>query len=129
MFLPCSLPPLQQVLSGGSPSGPGDCPSRLLRTIEGLHDSNIIAIASCPERQLLVTGSSDGNVAMCAYDGTLQRTVPAASSGVLCMAVQPGDASGSDSSLVVAAGCMDGSVCVLDALTGAVLARASPHRK
>ncbi|PRW32536.1 WD40 repeat isoform B [Chlorella sorokiniana] len=131
------------LLRGGSSSSPGDCPTHLQRSIEGVHGANIIAICCWPERRLAVTGSSDGSVAVLGYDGTLHRSIAASSSGVLCLALRRGSRqggsgssgrhSGSDSSggapSLVVAGCMDGSVVLLDADSGQVLASARPHRK
>lgn len=126
----------EELLAGGSSAaGPGDCPSRLHSTIEGLHDANIIAVECLPHQRLAISGGSDGSVAVFGYDGGLRRSIAAASSGVLSLALQRrdssegGDSSSSGSSMVVAAGCMDGSVLVLDAGTGDVLARSTPHRK
>ena len=137
----------EELLSGGAAASPGRCPSRLQRSIEGLHDSNIICIACCPCRRQAVTGSSNGVITVLGYDGTLVRRIAAATTGLLCLALQA-DASGSgsgngggsgsgggggpsstSSSSLVAAGCMDGSVVVADAAAGAVLASAQPHRK
>lgn len=126
---------------GGSSSSPGDCPTRLQRSIEGVHGANIIAVRCCPERRLAVTGSSDGTVTVVGYDGSLHRSIAASSSGVLCLALRPGGrdcSSGGSSSrcggdcdepVLVAAGCMDGSVVLLDADSGRVLATIRPHRK
>lgn len=136
-----------ELLRGGSSGGPGECPIRLQRSIEGLHAANIIAVAAWPERRLAVTGSSDGSVAVVGYDGTLHRSVAASSSGVLCLALQRGGGGGGEASTppaptgsssgnesasrdgLVAAGCMDGGVVLLDAGSGKVLARTRPHRK
>ena len=41
----------EELLSGSAAAGPVDCPSRLLRSISGLHLSNIIAITCWPCRQ------------------------------------------------------------------------------
>lgn len=141
------------LLRGGSSSSPGDCPTRLQRSIEGLHGANIIAVCCWPERRLAITGSSDGSVAVLGYDGTLHRSIAAGSSGVLCLALRPsgsraaepavpaapaagnpdpssgGSSSNCGASSIVAAGCMDGSVVLLDAESGQVLASARPHRK
>lgn len=133
----------ERLLSGGTASGPGDCPSVLARSIEGLHAANVIAIDCWPARRLAVTGSSDGSLAVLSYEGALQRTVAASTSGILCLALQQGGASAGlscsdgnasppaagSSSSIVAVGCMDGSIVVLDAGSGVVLARAQPHRK
>ena len=139
----------EELLSGGGAASPGRCPSRLQRSIEGLHDSNIICIACWPCRRQAVTGSSNGVITVLGYDGTLVRRIAAAATGLLCLALQA-DASGSgsgsgggsgsgsgggggprspSSTSLVAAGCMDGSVVVADAAAGAVLASAQPHRK
>lgn len=135
------------LLRGGSTSSAEDCPTQLQRSIEGLHAANIIAIRCWPERRLALTGSSDGTVTLLGYDGALHRSIAASSSGVLCLALRPGSnggggsssssasasrggASGSaDAPSIAAAGCMDGSVVLLDVDSGAVLATARPHRK
>lgn len=113
----------EAVLAGGSGAGPGPCPSRLQRSIEGLHAANICAIQCWPGRREAVTGSSDGTLHVLSYIGELRRAIAASSSGVLALGLQGGAGS------VVAAGCMDGSIVVVDAGTGVVLARAQPHRK
>ncbi|KAL4426975.1 hypothetical protein ABPG77_009536 [Micractinium sp. CCAP 211/92] len=143
----------ERLLAGGSASGPGDCPSRLRAAIDGAHPANITALACWPAARQFATGSADGSVRLLGYDGALLRSVQAGSSGVLCLAAQPGGGPCSASSHggasssggvgdgpgLVAAGCMDGSIAVLDLSSicsgteggsdAGVLARASPHRK
>ncbi|KAI3436853.1 hypothetical protein D9Q98_006263 [Chlorella vulgaris] len=122
----------EELLASGSATSPATCPSRLQRRIAGLHASNIICVQCWPQRRLAVTGSSDGTVTVVGYDGSLMRSMQAGTSGVLCLALAgngAGSGEGEGSSSLVAAGCMDGSVAVLDAASGTLQARCQPHRK
>lgn len=135
----------ERLLAGGSASGPGDCPSRLVATIDAAHPANITALLCWPEARLLATGSADGGVRLLSYGGALVGMVQAGPSGVLCLAAHPGGGpltgggGGGESPGLVAAGCMDGSIALLDLSStssgadgggaASVLARASPHRK
>ena len=135
--------------STAAAEGPlADCPHQLRRSIEGLHSSNIVCIACWPAAGLAATGSSNGTVALLRYgggsddkesgvaagsDAPLVRATSVATCGVLCLAplLRDGDCANASTSgsCIVAAGCMDGSVAVLDAVGGVLLARATPHRK
>jgi hypothetical protein len=122
----------EELLASGSATSPATCPSRLQRRIAGLHASNIICVQCWPQRRLAVTGSSDGTVTVVGYDGSLTRSMQAGTSGVLCLALagnSAGSGVGEGSSSLVAAGCMDGSIAVLDAASGTLQARCQPHRK
>ncbi|PSC72719.1 WD40 repeat-containing [Micractinium conductrix] len=124
----------EELLAGGSAAGPGPCPCRLRAALEGLHPANITAVTCWPQRALAVTGCADGSVLVLGYDGTLSGTLSAGTSGVLCLALSPDSLGGSGggsigSGNLIAAGCMDGSVAVLDSESCAMLACAQPHRK
>ncbi|KAL4457940.1 hypothetical protein ABPG75_012805 [Micractinium tetrahymenae] len=141
----------ERLLAGGSASGPRACPSRLRAAFEGAHPANITALACWPGARQFATGSADGAVRLLDYGGTLLRTLQAGTSGVLCLAAHPagglssggssatGSIGGGEAPGLLAAGCMDGSVAVLDVPSGGstagggstqgVLARVSPHRK
>jgi WD40 repeat protein len=114
----------EELLAGGAPPARHPCPSHLQRCIEAVHPSNITSLQCWPARRAAVVGSSDGGVALVAYDGALLWRVPAGGSGVLCLALHPGPVSA-----LVAAGGMDGGVALLDAGSGRVVARGQPHRK
>jgi WD40 repeat protein len=117
-------------------TAPPDYPCVLASSVDGLHPANVCAIAcwqgaARTGRQAaltLVSGSADGVVRSFSPTGELlaKGAVPGGS-GVLTLALHEGrDEQGGR---VIAAGCMDGSVCLLDGASLEVLASGRPHAK
>ena len=89
--------------------------------------SNVLCVAALPSLRLAAVGSADGMLRVVHYDKGLLREIRAASSGLLALSLAPG-LDGRPTPLL-AAGCMDGSLVVLDIETGLLLGSSKPHAK
>ncbi|KAK9824547.1 hypothetical protein WJX72_011229 [[Myrmecia] bisecta] len=112
----------ERLLQGGAQDFPNTC----MASLEGLHASSVIAVCCWPGQSKAITGSGDGNVRLFTFDGELLWQTPVGGGGVLSLDLHPNVRQG-DARLL--AGSMDGSVTLLDGMTGNVLHTLRPHTK
>eukprot|EP00199_Chlamydomonas_sp_CCMP681_P002158 CAMPEP_0119103270 /NCGR_PEP_ID=MMETSP1180-20130426/1744_1 /TAXON_ID=3052 ORGANISM="Chlamydomonas cf sp, Strain CCMP681" /NCGR_SAMPLE_ID=MMETSP1180 /ASSEMBLY_ACC=CAM_ASM_000741 /LENGTH=419 /DNA_ID=CAMNT_0007087725 /DNA_START=55 /DNA_END=1314 /DNA_ORIENTATION=+ len=127
----------ESLLRGGT----GDYPQVVMHTIEGVHPTSVVCVRLLPGRDEVLTGSGDGIVRRVGFDASLFWATPVGSGGALCLDLHPhltsaswdqAEAGGVSSCLpchVVAVGSMDGSLSLLHAYTGQLLASDRSHLK
>lgn len=101
-------------------------PESLVTTIDGVHTAAVTSLAVSDDGAAVFSGTGNGVVRRLTPSGEEAWATPSGHGGVLSLAPLPITASGQER---LVATTMDGSVALLDAASGAMLASLQPHRK